>query len=244
MNALVLAAGLGTRLRPWTLAHPKALVPVRGVPMLQRVIENLLCQGFDRIVVNVHHFADQVVSFLAGHDFGVEILVSDERDRLLDTGGAILHASSLFAEDGMPVLVHNVDILSTADLGELMSAHELSGADSTLLVSDRESSRKLIFNDDMRLCGWHNLSDGTFRPDGFVPSAVCREFAFSGIHVVGERMLSEMARIERDAKFPIMDFLLSPHHMCRVMGHRQENLRLIDIGKPATLSQADSFLGI
>ena len=234
---MILAAGYGTRLRPWTLHHPKALVPVGGVPMLERVILRLKGEGFTRIVVNVHHFAGQIVDFINSHDFGVDIAVSDETERLLDTGGAILNAAPLF-EHG-PVLVHNVDILSNADLADLMLTHDKTGADSTLLVSGRESSRKLIFDADMRLHGWHNEKDGEYRPSTYVMGSQDREYAFSGIHVVGEKAISEMRRIERDEKFSIIDFLLSAEHTCDVRGFIQEGLELIDIGKPETLAKAD-----
>lgn len=120
MKAMILCAGLGTRLRPWTLSHPKALVPVGGVPMLERVIDKLRSQGFDYIVVNVHHFPEQIVDFLRQRDLGVKIAVSDESDRLLDTGGAIMKAEELLRFSDGPVLVHNVDILSDADLRGLM----------------------------------------------------------------------------------------------------------------------------
>ena len=237
---MILAAGLGTRLRPWTLEHPKALVPVGGVPMLERVILRLREQGFTRIVVNVHHFGGQIVEFLESRDFGIDIAVSDETDRLLDTGGAILHAARLF-EPG-PVLVHNVDILSNADLGTLMEAHCDSEADSTLLVSDRESSRKLIFDADMGLRGWRNLKEDIYRPEAFEMKGGYREYAFSGIHVAGERMISEMRRIERDEKFSVIDFLLSREQDCCVRGYLQGNLQLIDIGKPETLNIASGMI--
>ena len=240
MQAMILAAGLGTRLRPWTLEHPKALVPVRGVPMLERVILRLREQGSTRIVVNVHHFAGQIVDFLGSKDFGIEIVISDETERLLDTGGAILNAASLF-EPG-PVLVHNVDILSNANLAELMVAHEKSQVDSTLLVSDRHSSRKLIFDADMGLRGWHNLKEDVYKPEEFVWREGYREYAFSGIHVVGEKALAEMKRVEKDRKFSIIDFLLSGEHQCKVSGYLQGGLELIDIGKPETLKLASGLI--
>lgn len=240
MQAMILAAGLGTRLRPWTLEHPKALVPVQGVPMLGRVILRLREQGFSRIVVNVHHFAGQIVDFLNSRDFGVEIVVSDETDRLLDTGGAILNAAPLF--EAGPVLIHNVDILSNANLAGLMLAHENMGADSTLLVSDRKSSRKLIFDVDMRLHGWHNLKEDILRPEDFAWEKGYREYAFSGIHVVGERVLSEMKRIENDKKFSIIAFLLSDEQNCNIRGYWQSGLELIDIGKPETLKLASGLI--
>lgn len=241
MKAMILAAGLGTRLKPWTLSHPKALVPVEGEPMLRRVMMKLKGEGFDRITVNVHHFASQIEDYLRDNDFGVEVAVSDERERLLDTGGALLHArEKLFGEPG-PVLIHNVDILSDADLGGLMRHHEESGADCTLLVSDRESSRRLIFSRDMRLKGWRNLNDGSYKPAGFVAGADDREYAFSGIYVVGEAVVDRMAAVCGDAAFPIIDFLLANIESLKIEGVMATGLRLIDIGKPATLSQAHEF---
>lgn len=238
MKAMILCAGLGTRLRPWTLSHPKALVPVGGVPMLERVIDKLRSQGFDYIVVNVHHFPEQIVDFLRQRDLGVKIAVSDESDRLLDTGGAIMKAEELLRFSDGPVLVHNVDILSDADLRGLMQRHIDSGADSTLLVSPRDSSRKLIFDESMRLRGWHHLEKDVCRPECYSKSCFDREYAFSGIHVVGAGVLEEMHRIEGDERFSIIDFLLSPENKCEIRGYVQESLQLIDIGKPATLSQA------
>lgn len=242
MKAMVLAAGLGTRLKPWTLSHPKALVPVGGVPMLERVIVNLRERGFDYIVVNVHHFANQIIDFLDQRDLGVKIAVSDETGCLLDTGGAILNAAELLRLEESPALVHNVDILSNADLQGLMSYHESRDNDSTLLVSDRDSSRKLIFDEEMRLKGWHHLSECRFLPEGFVALESYREYSFSGIHVVGKRAVAEMERIEKDRKFSIIDFLLSKNLECNVGGYLQEGLRVLDIGKPATLSRADEFV--
>lgn len=242
MKAMILAAGFGTRLKPWTLSHPKALVPVGGVPMLERVIENLRKQGFDYIVVNVHHFASQILEFLDQKDFGVKIAVSDETGRLLDTGGAILNAGHLLRPEDGPVLIHNVDILSNADLVNLMGVHVDSGAASTLLVSCRESTRKLVFDRDMNLKGWHHLSECRYLPEEFEPSDQYEEYSFSGIHVVGKEAIDEMREIEHDGKFSIIEFLLSPQRRCKVMGYLQRDLRVLDIGKPATLSQANEFI--
>ena len=243
MKAMILAAGLGTRLRPWTLTHPKALVPVKGVPMLERVIVGLKQQGFDEFVVNIHHFGEQIIEFLDSREFGVKIAVSDERGRLLDTGGGILHARELLRPWESPVLVHNVDILSDADLRGLMEAHSERGSDSTLLVSDRESGRKLIFDGEMRLRGWHNLKDDHYRPVGFKMEKGYREYAFSGIHVVGDKVFDEMSSLSEDEKFSIIDYYMDERRKSEITGYRQENLHLIDIGKPATLSQADKLYG-
>ena len=243
MKAMILAAGLGTRLKPWTEHHPKALVPVNGIPMLERVIVSLKGQGFDQILVNVHHFSSQIVDFLKSKDFGMDIMVSDESGLLLDTGGGIVKASGQLDLENGPVLVHNVDILSNADLKELMEAHTANGADATLLVSDRESSRKLIVGEDMALRGWHNLGNGQRRPDSFTGKPGDREYAFSGIHVVGAGAVEEMRRIIREEAFPIMDYYLSEARKGKVTCHVQPGLRLIDIGKPATLEAANLMLG-
>ncbi|MDE5923738.1 MAG: NTP transferase domain-containing protein, partial [Muribaculaceae bacterium] len=145
MKVFIPAAGLGTRLRPFTLTNPKALVEVDGVPMLERVILRLKREGFDEMVINLHHFGDKIEEFVKSHDnFGVNIAFSDERAELLDTGGALLHARRLLGGDDRPFLIHNVDILSDAPLRELIDRHQRSEAAATLLVSDRESSRRLI----------------------------------------------------------------------------------------------------
>lgn len=254
MNAMILAAGLGTRLKPWTEKHPKALVPVNGKPMLQRVLEKLAGSGFSPVVVNVHHFASQIMEFLDDYGKSVrpenaglgkacrpaEVRVSDESELLLDTGGGLLHASALF-EDG-PVLVHNVDILSDADLNDLMKFHEASGFDVTLLTSGRESSRRLAFDADGMLRGWHNCSTGATRPASYAPSPLCAEEAFSGIYVISPKALDALKEYgEQQAgspSFPIMDFFLSLPEGLRIGRMYQPALKLIDIGKPATLEEA------
>lgn len=239
MKAMILAAGLGTRLRPWTLEHPKALVPVGGVPMLQRVIMSLRDQGFRDIVVNVHHFASQITDFLASHDFGVDIKVSDESDELLDTGGALLKARKLLDDgSGTPFLVHNVDILSDAPLRGLMDSNLRSEAGVTLLVSRRDSYRRLLFDSSMRLRGWRDNRTGKTRPERFVSAAGDIDLAFSGIYVVRPSALDEMTTLGLSGKFPVMDYFLSPDRRQRVEGFPVDTLHLIDIGKPETLKQA------
>lgn len=236
---MILAAGLGTRLKPWTLSHPKALVPVNGVPMLERVIIRLRNEGFDDIIVNVHHFGEQIIEFLQAKDFGAKISISDERDELLDTGGALVKAMSLAGDE--PLLVHNVDILSDADLRGLMEDHNNSGNGATLLISNRNSSRKLIFGSDGFLRGWHNINENKYLPVGFEKGPTDREYAFSGIYVTSPKLREEMKRIKGDTRFPIMDYFLSEKRSELIKGRVQENLRLIDIGKPETLRQASFY---
>lgn len=244
MKAMILAAGLGTRLRPWTLTHPKALVPVGGIPMLQRVMERLVGEGFDRIVINIHHFGEQILDFLSSRDFGAEISVSDERGLLLDTGGGILKAADFLAVDDEPFLVHNVDILSDAPLGELMKVQCAGATDATLLVSDRDSARKLIIDGQEgkeKLVGWHNLKEDKYRwkGNGVLPEgAHMKERAFSGIYAMSPASFDKMG--EKGRAFPIMDFFLDEKTSIGLM--EVKSLAIMDIGKPATLKMAEQLI--
>lgn len=248
MKAMILAAGLGTRLKPLTDSIPKALVEIGGVPMLERVIDNLKRNGFSRITVNVHHFADKVTDFLNSGDFGVEITVSDERESLLDTGGGIVKALPLlFDDDDSPVLVHNVDIISNADFKVLMDSAG-SAADVALLVSNRDSTRKLVFDGEMTLRGWHDLKNSRFRPEGLSLESMdpsgnsdFKELAFSGIYVLTKDAAVEMKELMGESKFSVIDYFLHPDRKSRIKGVAQSDLKLIDIGKPATLSQASEL---
>lgn len=261
MKAMILAAGLGTRLRPWTLTHPKALVPVGNRPMLARVINRLRAEGFDELVVNVHHFGQQIIDFLSCPEFA-SVGISDERARLLNTGGGVLKAVGHSSE---PVLVHNVDILSTASLAGLWKANlENKDAAATLLVSDRPSSRKLAFDVSGALTGWVNLTTGQTK--GIV-DADSQLLAFSGIYVTNPAMLRAMATFaemetecKEDSKysaddcdshkhsptdnkeFALMDFLLSHTGALRFQAYVDRSLRLLDIGKPEALAHADEWL--
>jgi len=168
MQAMIFAAGMGTRLRPLTDTMPKALVTVNGKPLIEHVIEKLRSAGFGSIVINVHHFAGQIIDYLKEHDFEVDIKISDESDKLLDTGGGLRKAAPLFRQDEQ-ILIHNVDILSNADLdtlynkGPLMTNWGTGGtmhAAATLLVSWRKTKRYLLFDEAMRLIGWTNIETG------------------------------------------------------------------------------------
>lgn len=241
MRAFILAAGLGTRLKPWTLTHPKALVPVNGVPMLERVILNLKNQGVNNIVINIHHFGQQIIDFVESKDFDIRIDISDERDCLLDTGGALLHAAPLLNHYKEPVLIHNVDILSNVDLCQLWKKHATTQPGATLLVSDRHSSRKLIFDNELNLKGWHNNATGQFRPSNYLSSPLDKEYAFSGIHIIGEKVYNEILCLGLKDSFPIMDYYLNSFRQTPISGCIQRHLELLDIGKPDTLARAGSM---
>ena len=181
MQAMIFAAGLGTRLKPLTDTKPKALVEVGGKPLLWHVIHRLRQAGFGRIVINVHHFASQIVDYVHAHDdFGLDIRISNEQETLLDTGGGIRHAASLFDADS-PVLIHNVDILSSVDLKQLYEA--AGDADAALLVSERTTKRYLLFDADDALCGWTNVESGELKgpvADGNIEMSGLQRLAFSG----------------------------------------------------------------
>jgi NDP-sugar pyrophosphorylase family protein len=240
MKAMIFAAGLGTRLKPLTDHMPKALVPVAGKPMLEHVIQKLIAFGCDEIVINVHHFADQIINFLKEkNNFGIKIHISDETDMLLDTGGGIKKAASFFHE---PFLIHNVDILSNVDLKSLYEYHLTSGNDATLLVSPRKTVRYLLFDERNRLCGWVNKDTLQTKPEGFIyQPEVQKEYAFSGIHIVSPSLFNYMGE-NWIGKFPIMDFYLQTCQEAQLSGYVKEDLQLIDIGKPETLAQAEDFI--
>lgn len=243
MNAIILAAGFGTRLKPWTERHPKALVKVEGEAMLGRQIQNLSARGFNKICINTHHFHSQIQDYLFNHSFDAEIILSDERDMILDTGAGVLKAFGLFG-DNEPVLVHNVDILSNADLKKLYMEHCNSGADVTLLVSKRDSSRRLLFDKDMRLNGWKDMEKNIYKPADVSLDNNLSAYAFSGIYMIGNPAVEEMKIIEEREAFPIMDYFLNPRRQSMIKGTPDENLVLLDIGKPATLAQASDILKI
>jgi NDP-sugar pyrophosphorylase family protein len=237
MKTMIFAAGLGTRLKPMTDTMPKALVPVGGRPLLQILLEKLARHGCTEAVINVHHFADMIEEWCASNDMGVSIRFSDERAELLETGGGIRHAMPLLS--GERFLIHNVDILSNADLALFYAEGE--GKAATLLVSERKTQRYLLFDESMRLVGWINEATGQVKsPYPDLQPDKCRRYAFSGIHQIDPVLFP---RFEGwPAKFSIIDFYLSICRDVPVYGHLQEGFRLMDVGKLDTLTQAELFL--
>lgn len=248
MKAMIFAAGLGTRLRPLTDSMPKALVSVCGKPLLWHVMMKLKAAGIDEVVVNVHHFAGMIEDYLESVDcLGMTVHVSDERDMLRETGGGIRHAERFLAPSGSGdpageyFLVHNVDILSDLDIGWLVSGVR-DGALATLLVSKRKTSRYLLFDDDMRLVGWTNVSTGEVRtPYPSLDVSSCRMLAFSGIHVISGSVFPLFGREGFGERFPVMDFYLKVADRYPVYGVQAEDLHLIDVGKTDSLAQAEEL---
>ena len=239
MKALIFAAGLGTRLKPLTDTMPKAMVPVQGEPLLAHVLRKLKHAGCKEAVVNVHHFADQISDYLATHDFGLSVSISDERDQLLETGGGIKKAAHLLGSSE-PFLVHNVDILSNLDLAAFYALHKPERL-ATLLVSERETQRYLLFNAENRLVGWTNIKTGEVKsPYADLDVSACQKLAFAGIHVISPAIFPLMESWQ--GQFSIIDFYLSVAASSLIIGEKVPNLQLVDVGKMDSLEQADAFL--
>ena len=239
MKALIFAAGLGTRLKPLTDTMPKAMVPVQGEPLLVHVLRKLKQAGCKEAVVNVHHFADQISDYLATHDFGLSVSISDERDELLETGGGIKKAAHLLGSSE-PFLVHNVDILSNLDLAAFYALHKPERL-ATLLVSERETQRYLLFNAENRLVGWTNIKTGEVKsPYADLDVSACQKLAFAGIHVISPAIFPLMESWQ--GQFSIIDFYLSVAASSLIIGEKVPNLQLVDVGKMDSLEQADAFL--
>ena len=242
---MIFAAGLGTRLKPLTDTMPKALVPVDGHPLIEIVSRKLLRSGFDSAVVNVHHFADQVEDWCKRQDW-MQFSISDERAMLLETGGAILHARTLLECSGN-FLIHNVDVLTNADLRSFAQCHR-PDALATLLVSPRKTSRYFLFNPDtMRLAGWTNTNTGeTVMADPSLTKEDCLALGFSGIHILSDRVFPLMEKYVVDkgapVRFSIRDFYLAVAGQHPVYGVNVESFRMLDVGKPDALAMAHDFL--
>lgn len=259
MKIMIFAAGLGTRLKPLTDIIPKALVPVGGKPLLQRILEKTDSPD-NTVVINIHHHSGQIRNFIetTRHYWKSDIRLSDETDMLLDTGGGLRNAIPLFQSSAKdcgndtPILIHNVDILSNVDLDEFYRNNLQN--DATLLVSPRRTSRYLLFDSTMRLVGWINTSTGEIKspyrelrkqqgndPDALhLHSTPLRKLAFSGIHMFSPRLSGMMTPLPE--RFGIMDFYLDICAERNVRGVVKEDLQLLDVGKLDTLENATEFL--
>jgi NDP-sugar pyrophosphorylase family protein len=243
MKAMIFAAGLGTRLKPLTDTMPKAMVPIAGKPLLEHTIERIKSVEIKHIIINVHHFADQIIDFLnSKNNFDIHIDISDERDELLETGGGIKKATNFLAGNES-ILIHNVDILSNADLNQLIKTHNDSRADATLLVNKRNSSRHLLFDKKQQLIGWENTNTGetksayeNFDPQNYQP------FSFAGIHIISPTILKAMQNEKWKGKFSIIDFYLQSAKEMTILGHQDPELQLLDVGKLDSLEKAELFV--
>lgn len=238
MKAMILAAGMGTRLQPLTLTKPKALVEVNGVPMLEIVIRRVIKYGFNDIIINVHHFADQIIDFLRkNYNFGVSMTISDETDLLLDTGGGLLRARDFF-NDGKPFLVHNVDVLTNINLTELYNYHAQHKSLATLAVKNRSTSRSLLVNRNQELCGWKNNETGkTIIAKG--TEAELTSTAFSGVHVINPEIFPF---ISETGVFSITNtyLRLAEHHSILTWNHNND--LWFDLGRISNLREAEKHM--
>lgn len=240
MKAMVLAAGLGTRLRPLTNDRPKALVEVAGKTLLELTLTRLRSFGIHDVIINVHHFADMLVEYLGAHDnFGMKIAISRE-DTLLDTGGGLKKAGWFFLEGNSaePFVVHNVDVLSTIDLARMVEFHEQQRAGATLAVQDRPTSRYLLFDSQLQLCGRRAGHDGV--PEMARPAVDVGAFAFSGIHVISPRLLSMLS--EAGAFSIITSYLRLAGAGENISAFRADEYSWRDMGKLENIAMADKEL--
>lgn len=233
---MLLAAGLGTRLRPLTNDIPKALVPVGGVPMLERVARRLIAAGADRLIINTHHFGERIHEFVESRDgWGVEIAFSHEPDRPLETGGGLLNAAHLLRRDA-PFFLHNTDILTDLPLGEMYEAHAETGALATLAVMRRESTRGLLF-DEVGLMGRVDGGKG-IRIEARPPVGEVRRLAFGGVHVISPGFLDMLGG---DGPFSILEpYLAAAAAGEQILPFHVDGFTWIDVGKPEQLKQAES----
>jgi len=234
MKAMLFAAGLGTRLQNETANKPKALVEIGGKTLLQHAIEKLKAEGVKEIVVNVHHFADLVIDFIESRDWGIPIYISNESDKLLETGGGLKKAAPFFA-DNSPILIYNVDILSSLNLRELKETHLKSGALATLVVRQRETKRYFKFDANKNLVGWLNKKTGETKISRSENFENATEMAFSGIHIIQPELLNLMPTEDR---FSIVMVYLELAKTHEIKGYFDSSDLWIDVGKPEQLAKA------
>jgi NDP-sugar pyrophosphorylase family protein len=234
MKAMIFAAGLGTRLKPLTNSRPKALIEINGKTLLEIIIKKLARSGFSDIVINVHHFAEQIVDFLdSKNNFGLHIIVSDERNLLLDTGGGLKKASSFF-DDNKPFLVHNADVLSNIDILALYNSHLENKSLATLACQERDSTRQFLVDAANELAGWKNNVTGEVRISR-QPSEILKPLSFCGIQVISPQLLD---LISENGVFSIIDLYLrlAKNHIIKILTFNEA--AWIDIGTPENLKKA------
>ena len=232
---MILAAGLGTRLKPWTDHHPKALAEVNGKSLLQLNIEYLQRFGITDVVVNVHHFADQIVDAIKRNNgWGSNITISDEQTQVLETGGGFLNAAPHF-KNAETIILMNVDILTDLDLTSMIQSHQHNKPLATLAVTDRVTSRYLLFDEDNNLVGWRNTNTGDEKPAGATFNASVTQRAFSGIHVIDTVIFNF---IKQQGKFSMIDVYLDlmQHQTIKCFNH--SNGKFLDVGKPESIEKA------
>lgn len=235
MKAMIFAAGLGTRFKPWTDEHPKALARVNGKSLLERNIHYLQSAGIREVLVNVHHFSEQIRHAIIVEDgWGSNISISDESSEVLETGGGLKKAADFFDEGDF--LLMNVDILTDLDLGKMISFHREKKPLVTLAVTDRKSSRYFLFDENNRLSGWRNIKSGEERIS--FPCSPAYPKAFSGIHIISPEIFP---LIHRQGKFSIVDVYLELAKDHPILGYDHSGSRLVDVGRTESLNIAETL---
>lgn len=236
MQAMIFCAGLGTRFKPWTDKHPKALAIINGKSLLQRNIEYLQQQGIKDVIVNVHHFASQIVDAIeANNGWGSNIMISDEQDAVLETGGGLLHAKHLFKK-GEKFITCNADILTDFDINKLIAFHEKEKPLISFAVSDRTTSRNLLFDENNRLCGWRNNATGEEK------IAVANEVLIPKAYdCVAVFEYSVFDVINFSGKFSLIDLYLHLAKTHKILGFTHSDDRWVDVGKPESVAIAEAM---
>lgn len=243
-TAMIFAAGLGTRLKPFTNNHPKALAPVNGKSLLHHNIVYLKSFGINKVVVNVHHFADQIISEIKNHNsWDIEVVVSDETNEVLETGGGLLFAKNhiLPCND---FVVLNVDILTNLDLNDMFAQHEQTKALATLAVTERNTSRYFLFNNNMQLSGWQNIQTGEVKGVSSIDeisTLQLKPYAFSGIHIINQSIFNQ---ITQHGKFSMVDVYLSLMAQKNLYGFNHTGSKFIDVGKPESIIKAEELFSL
>ncbi len=233
MKAMILAAGLGTRLKPFTEQHPKALYPINGKPLLQRNIEYLQSYAVNNIIVNVHHFADQITAAIKENNgWGCNVTISDETNEVLETGGGLKKAAHFFENDTHPFVLMNADMLTDLHLEKMIHSHAHHNPLATLAVTNRPTSRYLLFDEENILCGWLNEKTGEQK------GKMGTKKAFSGIHIISPKIFS---LIKEEGKFSMIELYLRLATSQRIMAFDHSDGKLIDVGKPESISLAEEM---
>ena len=236
MKAMILAAGLGTRLKPFTDSHPKALAIVNQKTILSRNIEYLKSFGITDIIINVHHFANQIIDHTnENQNFGINITISDETDEVLETGGGLKKAAWFF-NDHQPFVLMNVDILTDMNLGNMIQYHLDKKPLATLAVSERTSSRCFLFNETNELCGWKNKQTNEEKISK--PNEELIPYSFSGIHIIDPTLLP---LIKQEGKFSLVDVYLDLAKTQTILGYNHTGCHLMDVGKPESIIEAEKI---
>ncbi len=237
-TALLFAAGLGTRLKPFTNEHPKALAQVNGKTLLQHNIQYLQSFGINKVIVNVHHFANQIIDIVnENNGWGSSVLISDETSEVLETGGGLMKAIPLF-DDAENIVIMNVDILTDLNIQQMFQQHINTNALATLAVTNRTTSRYFVFNNQNRLCGWINTKTNELKGIKIFDETQHTKLAFSGIHIINKKMFS---LIKQQGKFSMVDVYLDlmKDNFINAFNHSQD--KFIDVGKPESIAIAEEM---